>query len=328
MVGPPTRGGMQLRKVLIWVGQLVLAVLVIGFVGRSVMSNWGELSALDITLHPKPLWIVMSAVTVWLTYALLIEAWRRILAGWNQHLRFDQAVPIWCLSNLGRYLPGKVWSIAGLAVLAQRVGVAGWAAAGSALAMQALAVGTGALVVAIWAPLAAAPTTEASSAARLLSPVLLGVAALVAFAAVAALVWKPLSRMVTRVTGPRFELRPLPASTALMAATVTLASWLAYGVAFWLLARGLFDTGDLTLQVSIGVFAAGYIVGLLALFAPGGVGMRELVFIALLGPVMGYDVALALAVASRLLLTGTEIGAALVGLGLNRKKEVIGEPGG
>ena len=319
---------MRSRKILLWLGQLVLAVLVLGFVGRSIVSNWGELSSLDVTLHPKPLWIVMAAVTVWITYALLIEAWRRILLGWNQSLRFDQAVPIWCLSNLGRYLPGKVWSIAGLAVLAQRVGVAGWAAAGSALAMQALAVGTGALVVAIWAPTAAAPTIEASSAARLLSPVLLVISALVAFAAVAALAWKPLANIVARVAGPKFELRPLPASTALIAASVTLASWLAYGVAFWLLAHGLFDAGQLTLQVSIGVFAAGYIVGLLALFAPGGVGMRELVFIALLGPLMRYDVALALAVASRLLLTGTEIGAALVALALNRKKEVVGEPSG
>lgn len=319
---------MRSRKVLLWLGQLVLAVLVIGFVGRSVMSNWGELSAMEVTLRPKPWWIVLAAVTVWITYALLIEAWRRILVGWNQSLRFDQAVPIWCLSNLGRYLPGKVWSIAGLAVLAQRVGVAGWAAAGSALAMQALAIGTGALVVAIGAPTAAAQIIEASSAAWLLSPVLLVIAALVAFSAVAALVWKPLVILLARVAGPKFDLRPLPASTALIAGSATLASWVAYGFAFWLLAHGLFDTGQLTLQVSIGVFAAGYIVGLLALFAPGGVGMRELVFVALLGPLMRYDVALALAVASRLLLTGTEIGAALVALGLNRKKEVVGEPSG
>jgi uncharacterized membrane protein YbhN (UPF0104 family) len=291
------------------------------------MSNWGELKALDVSLHPRPLWIAAAALTVWLTYALLIEAWRRILLGWNQQLQFVQAVPIWCLSNLGRYLPGKVWSIAGLAVLAQRIGVAGWAAAGSALAMQALAVGTGALVVALWAPVAADTSPEAP-VARLLSPVLLVLAILVAFAAVAALVWKPLSRMVTQVAGPRLELRPLPLTTALTAATVTFVSWLAYGVAFWLLAHGLFDTAQLTLQVSVGVFAAGYVVGLLALFAPGGVGMRELVFIALLGPVMRYDVALALAVASRLLLTATEIGAALVALGLKRKKEVFGEPSG
>ncbi|UCD24481.1 MAG: flippase-like domain-containing protein [Gemmatimonadota bacterium] len=317
---------MQARRILVWTGQLLLAAVVIGFVGRSVISNWGELSALDVTFRLRPLRIVGAAVTVWGTYVLLIEAWRRILLGWNQQLRFRQAVPIWCLSNLGRYLPGKVWSIAGLAVLAQRVGVAGWAAAGSALAMQALAVGTGAIVVAVWVPAAAVRTVEGSSGASLLSPVLLVAAALLAFGAVAALTWKPLSTLITRVTGPKFELRPLPAGTAVLAAAVTFASWIAYGVAFWLLAHGLFEASDLTLRVSIGVFAAGYIVGLLALFAPGGVGMRELVFIALLGPLMRYDVALALAVASRLLLTATELGAALAALAMNRKKEVVGEP--
>ena len=62
------------------------------------------------------------------------------------------------------------------------------------------------------------------------------------------------------------------------------------------------------------MFAAGYITGLLALFAPGGVGVREAVFIALLAPSVGSGGAIVLGVASRVLLTLTEIAAALLGL--------------
>ncbi|MDH4351252.1 MAG: UPF0104 family protein, partial [Gemmatimonadota bacterium] len=59
-----------------------------------------------------------------------------------------------------------------------------------------------------------------------------------------------------------------------------------------------------------------YVTGLLALFAPGGVGVREAVFIALLAPSVGSSGAIILGVASRLLLTLTEVLAALAGLAM------------
>src|SRR5438093_10890795 len=85
-----------------------------------------------------------------------------------------------------------------------------------------------------------------------------------------------------------------------------LAGWLAYGLAFWLLARGLGLPPTLPLATATGVFALGYILGLLALFAPGGVGVRELVFIGLLTPALGSGGAVALSVGSRVRLTLTE----------------------
>lgn len=297
------------RKLLLWVGQAILAAILIGFVGRSVVANWTELGTLDVTFHVRPLWILSAALTVWLTYGLLIEAWRRILIGWSQTLGYGPAMRIWCLSNLGRYLPGKVWSIAGLVVLAQRAGVAGWAAAGSALVMQVIALGTGALVVSFGAPGAATPLALAG--ALCLAACVIGV-----------LVREPMVERLVHLVRPGVEFRALPLRAALLAAVVTLMSWAAYGMAFWMLARGIFGTTGLSAFQATGVFAAGYIVGLLALFAPGGVGVRELVFVALLAPVVGSGGALALSIAARLLWTVTEVSAALVALFVDRRKEL------
>ncbi|UCG87435.1 MAG: flippase-like domain-containing protein [Gemmatimonadota bacterium] len=307
---------MKLRPVLIWSGQIILAVLVIRFLGRTVVTNWSELSDLNVALRLRPGWILLAAVIIWVTYGLLVTAWRWILGGWGQRLPFGRAAQIWCLSNLGRYLPGKIWSIAGLAVLSQRAGVVGWAAAASAVAMQVLAVGTGAVIVALSAPGAASPVLDLVGIPPTAAPILLGTAGVVALATVTGLTLEPLSAAAGRAAGPKFQLRALPLRTVVAAGATTLVSWLAYGVAFWFLARGLFGAGDLTVQSAVGVFAAGYIVGLLALFVPGGVGVRELVFLALLSPVLGPRGALALTIASRLLLTGTEVSAALLTLGL------------
>ena len=132
---------------------------------------------------------------------------------------------------------------------------------------------------------------------------------------------EPLAARFGKTVRPGTEFRALPLSVALLGTAVTLLSWIAYGLAFWMLARGTFDTASFSLLQATGVFAAGYIVGLLALFAPGGVGVRELVYVALLAPVFGSGGALALSAASRLLLTGTEACAAIFALVVNRLKE-------
>jgi uncharacterized membrane protein YbhN (UPF0104 family) len=63
----------------------------------------------------------------------------------------------------------------------------------------------------------------------------------------------------------------------------------------------------LSLPQAIGVLTCSYIVGFLALFAPGGLGPRESVFLLMLSGQVGLKAAAALAIASRLLLTATEL---------------------
>ncbi len=304
-----------MRRWIIWVPQLLLAGAVAVFVGRTVARHWDEFRSLDIQLDIDALFIGLAALSVCGAYALLIEAWRRAIVGWGQALRYRTAVRIWCLSNLGRYLPGKVWSVAGLAVLAQRAGVSGWAATGSALTMQALAIASGASVVAVAAPEAASPLQLAGAAAA-------------AAVAVAIVMSDRATDTLVRLARPTAEWRPLPGGAAVMAAGANLLAWLVYGLAFWLLAQGLVPESPLGLRASVGVFAAGYIVGFLALFAPGGLGVREAVFVALLAPRMGSGEALALAVGSRLLLTLTEVAAAVIAstLIVGTKEQILDGP--
>jgi uncharacterized membrane protein YbhN (UPF0104 family) len=283
-----------------WLLQGALAVAVIAFVWRSAARHWDEFRRLEFPMHVRPGWIVLAGAVVLLTYGLLVAAWRAVILGWGERLGYRPALRIWTISNLGRYLPGKVWSVAGLAVLAQREGVAGWASVGAAIAMQAIAVGSGVAI-------AAATVPGTLSGAGILMAT--GIAA----ATVAALALPRAVAVVARMTR-RPDLRPLPIGAVVLAGAATTISWLGYGVAFWLLARGTLGATALGLAPAVGVFAAGYITGLLALFAPGGVGVREAVFIALLAPSVGSGGAIVLGIASRVLLTLTEVAAALLGL--------------
>ena len=297
---------------MMWLLQGALAVAVIAFVWRSAARHWDEFRRLEFPLDVRPGWIALAGAVVLLTYGLLVAAWRAVILGWGERLGYRPALRIWTISNLGRYLPGKVWSVAGLAVLAQREGVAGWASVGAAIAMQAIAVGSGVAIAAATVP------------GTLSAPGIL-IAAGIAATTVGALALPRAVAVVARVTR-RPDLRPLPIGAVVLAGAATTISWLGYGVAFWLLARGTLGATALGLAPAVGVFAAGYITGLLALFAPGGVGVREAVFIALLAPSVGSGGAIVLGIASRVLLTLTEVTAALLGLLLGRGHPPV-EPG-
>ena len=292
----------------LWAVQGLVTLAVVALVARSIGRNWAEFRSLHAVLTIKPVWIAGSALAVSASYAMHIESWRRILLGWGQRIAFGAAARTWSLANLGRYVPGKVWSVAGLVVLAQRAGVQMAPAAASAFVSQALAVGTGAAVV-------AAVTPHATS------PLRLAAAGLAALATVGVLTWAPTARWLGRLASASAPLEPLRPTALVTSATLTTLGWVTYGAAFWLLARGLIADRVVPFAVATGVFALGYILGWLALFAPGGVGVRELVFVGLLTPWLGSGDALVVSLASRVLLTAMEAAAAVVTLPLRHRPQ-------
>jgi glycosyltransferase 2 family protein len=289
----------------LWAIQAAVAALVIVLVARAVQRNWAEFRSLHVSLAPNAGWLALSALIVFATYAFYIEAWRRLLAGWNQHIGFRAAARAWCLSNLGRYVPGKIWTVTGLVVLSRRAGVRGGAAAASAVAFQALVLGSGVAIV-------AAATPQATSALRL------AIGFLVAIVSLTFLVWGPTARWLGRVMSASSPLEPLPLSAVLLAAVLMFLGWLTYGVSFWLFVRGLLPEPHLPLAAASGIFTLSYILGTLALFAPGGIGVRELVMISLLTPYLGSGGAVAASVGSRVLLTLAEPAAALISVAISR----------
>jgi uncharacterized membrane protein YbhN (UPF0104 family) len=130
--------------------------------------------------------------------------------------------------------------------------------------------------------------------------------------------------VLSGLTKGKISLEPLPLPSVTAGALAALAGWVLYGVAFWMLAAGLAFDPMPSLPLSIGVFASGYIVGLIAVFAPGGVVVREGVFVMLLEPALGVGAATMLAVGSRVLLTATEGAAALAALVLVKGKKEAG----
>lgn len=264
------------------------------FLVRTLRTHWDELGSLDLrSLDISPIWLVAAVGVILLSYLLLITAWRAVIMGWGESIDIRTGAAIWCLSNMGRYLPGKVWAVAGMAVLATRAGVDPVAATGAALAMQALALGSGATLIALTVPQIPVVAVVTS--------------ALLAVGTLAAISSSRLARLLSRITGREF--RSVNAAAVGPALVLAVSSWLCYGIALLMLVRGLGYAG-IDLKLSVGVFTASYILGFVAVFAPGGIGVREGALLGMLTGALGAGPALVVATSSRLLFTLTELTAA------------------
>ncbi len=285
------------------IAQWIVGGAIIVAAGLHLARNWDALRSQPLVWDVKPALLVASAIVIWAMYAVLIAAWRAVLHGWGERLDGWTAARIWTVSSLGKYLPGKVWAIAGMALMAQRAGVAGWAATGSAVILQALAVAAGGAMVALTGTAALESRWPGFRA---------GLALLLAasLAGLALMTWPPFVRRVLRIA--RIDAGTVtPGSRAIVGGAVAnLVAWGGYGLAFRLLAAGLLPDARLSLGLAVGAFTASYLAGLLFLPAPGGVGVRESVMVLMLQGPLGAGGALALAIASRILLTITELGAA------------------
>jgi glycosyltransferase 2 family protein len=281
--------------------QFVIGALLVALAARSIALNWQSLKAQPIEWRLSTGWIAASVLTVFCAYTVLIEAWRRVVLSMGERLPFLQAARIWFLASLGKYVPGKVWAVAGAAILAQRAGVDPSAAVAGALVLQALALASGAVAVALTA------RDAFQAVGPGVVPLALGLVAL-SSAGIFVLGSQPLLDRVSRILPASLpRLRAIAPGMLVGAFLANVFAWGAYGVALIFLAKGLLPDLHLGLPQAIGVFTCSYLVGFIALFAPGGLGPRESVFLLLLAGDVGLKPAAALALASRLLLTGTEV---------------------
>ena len=287
-----------MRSRVLHAAQILLGLAVTLFVVRYVSRNWNEVQSAHLAWHVSAGPLIAALVVIWAVFAIQAESWRRMVAGWGYDLPWIEGSAVWLLSSMAKYVPGKVWSLAGMAVMSERRGVPAWVSTASAILLQVVSLGTGALVVAVFG---VAISRTVSIAAAAVAVVVVGLA-----------LWKPLVVRVVARVAPGADLKHFPpAPVILFGVLANLAAWLGYGVAFWLFARGVLPQSAPGLAESVGAYTASYVAGVIAPFAPGGLGVREGVLVMALRDHTGLAPALAFAAVARLGMTVAEVIAAI-----------------
>ncbi|MFQ5677964.1 MAG: lysylphosphatidylglycerol synthase domain-containing protein [Gemmatimonadota bacterium] len=309
--GPPDgpREGRRRARFRWAVGAFLLVAFAFLLVG--VLRGWGELRTLreEVADHSWRLsagWLG-AALAAW-SAALLgsAAAWVWLFRRAGGRIGMRRGLLVWLSTNLGRYIPGKIWQLTGLAVHLRRRGGSGAVAVSSSLQAQLLA-----LVVGLAVAVSLLGGGLASVGRPIWQAALLGIALLfLLHPAVIGRIGRSLHRWLREEDPPeRLSFRELVPAGFFLAGV-----WLAYGAGFAAYLRGVGGTA-IGVGQATGIFAAAYVAGYAFLLAPAGLVAREgaMTFLLLAVTPLSAAVAATLAVGARLGVTLAELVAITAG---------------
>lgn len=291
-----------------WLGwglKIGLTLLATYFLFRSLRLSWAQLADLDLSRwRPRPGPFVASVVLLLAVFVYLVALWARLIRVLGGPiLGLGDAVAVFFTANLGRYIPGKFWQLAGLVYLAGKRGVSVTVASSAAVLAQIFSLGAAVAVAALY--FAAGGGTARVPAGLL--PGALAVVALVWILISVPPVLRALLRWGYRLGGEAGKVPPMDAAFGIRWLLLHLPAWLGYGMAFRLLWSSFPALPAAGWTIAVGAFAAAYVLGYAAIFAPAGIGVREGVMALLLAPWLGAAEGAALAVAARVWMTVGEL---------------------
>lgn len=280
--------------------KFILFVAVIYFAGRQLVNNWSAVS--EYTWKFNYGYLTASLVFHIITLVLFAKSWCTVVNALGFKINIRQGFTISYLANLGRYIPGKFWQLFGVIYLLNKINIgkktafASWALTWIYGIPPAFLLGGisayfyGNLLSDIFGGI----FVNKVYIALFISAVLL---VSVLFIFIPGLSIKLLNFILKLLKREKtnFEFKKIMAVKVYI---IYFISWIIYGLAFYFLIKGLDITSDVPFMVGMGSFVLAYILGLLALFSPGGLGVRELILNSMLTPYMG-PVAAGIVVAAR-----------------------------
>jgi glycosyltransferase 2 family protein len=293
--------------------------------GLAVLAAVGWQFARDLqsehlqSLHIRPAWLVLSG----LCYAggMLFSAlfWWRLLRVFGQRPTLAATVRAHYVSQLGKYLPGKAWTLMMRGTLISgpdvKLGVALIATIYEVLTSMASGALIAAVVFVVHPPALLQDSIHPSwLGAGLLA--LCGLPLLPAF----------FNRLVARLARrfqnvESFQLPRLGFATLLGGLLMTASVWFCFGLGVWAAVQGVAqDAPGLTLRwwtTLTAITALAYVGGFVVVVAPGGMGVREWVLDRFLAPELALaavgasaPITVVIALVLRLTWTATELVAA------------------
>ncbi|HEY7717848.1 MAG TPA: lysylphosphatidylglycerol synthase domain-containing protein [Pedococcus sp.] len=299
--------------------RVVLALLVTGGVTLAVARNWSAVSADLRAIDGGSLALASAFVAV--APVLTMLGWRTLLADLGSDLHVAPAGGIFFVGQLGKYLPGSVWSIVAQAEMAARLHIPRRRSAVVGLVTLGMAAICGFVVGVPAVPLLLRRDDSSS----------LGWAVAVALPLLLVLLWPPLLNR-----GVAFGLRllrreqlehSLSGRAVLTTAACFIGAWLASGLHALVLARGVLGPGapvpDQFVLATVSGFALASSLAMFSVILPAGVGVREGLFVLILAPLTSVSAATAVVVLSRFLTVLADVVFALAGWAYARSHHLL-----
>ena len=282
--------------------QWAIVVAIFVFLGRMVWDNWNQVKDASFRLKPFPFFL--STVIFAFSYFIQVWAWHFITQKVKIALSIKKTLESWFYSQLGKYLPGKIWLLFSRFYFYESKGKLKKAVS-IALYLETVTVIIAGGIIFLAALILLKETRPFYSGRSFwwLIPLFI-----FAFASMhPKVLQKVLNWILFKLKKESFSL-PISYSDVLWILLICILAWVIGGIGFYLFVQSVFPVSPSHILFLTGALAFSSTLGLIALFAPSGLGVREGVLVYLLSYLMPGPVAVVISVLTRIWMTLIEIG--------------------
>jgi glycosyltransferase 2 family protein len=279
----------------------------VGLAGYAIARDWTQITAALGRLGF--LSVVAALVSVVIAQVFTALMWRTLLSSLGSPLPVGAAARILFIGQLGKYLPGSIWPVLAQMELGKAHKVPRSRSASASVLVMLLTLIVGLLIALVTLPFAAGPMPYRW--ALLITPVLLVM-----------LHPKVLNNIIARLLKLARQApleAPLTGRALSRALGWAVGVWICYGLQIWILATRLGAPAGKTALIALGGFAFAWSVGFVIVFAPAGAGVRDVLLLLMLRPVLSTADATAVVLVSRVLLTAGDLLTAAAATRLGRR---------
>jgi glycosyltransferase 2 family protein len=293
-----------------------VVVAAVGVGGYEISKEWGEVHHALGQIGVLASFEALLALLV-MQFATL-RVWQVLLAGLGSPLRTTAAGRILYIGQLGKYIPGSVWPVLAQMELGARAKVPRTRSASASVLTMLLSLLTGLLTAAVTLPFVrhsagylwvflVVPVIAVCLHPKVLNPLL--------------------NKLLKLAKRPALE-QPLTGRVLAQALAWAFTAWIFNGLQIWILAEKFGAPAGKTALIALGGYAFAWCVGFVVVIAPAGAGVRDVLLVAALSPVIGTGPATAVMLVSRAVNTISDLLVAGAAAATRRRGSALEGAGG
>ena len=268
------------------------------FIGLKINESLPELGSYFENI--KFGWAIASLPILFITFMLFAYGWSLILRSMINQFSLLKIIQIWAKAQLGKYIPGLGIHFVARLELSASEGITrrtSFLSTVIELSLLLVTAGMGALI-------ALTNITGSKSVSIFIDNISanygglyiagISIGFLIAILLINPIPVRWLGEKIGGVDTAKFTYKWL-----ILLIIFNIIRWAVMGVGFFMLAKSIYPIDYIEMPFLIGAFTLSWAVGLLVVFAPGGIGIREAMLVLLMEQVMPTGAAVALAALSR-----------------------------
>ncbi len=290
----------------------IIVLTIFWFIFRQIYFSWNDLAQYEFQLNFLTLFFSLVIIIIYFIFISL--GWHKLMRYLDvRNLKKLQAIKIRTISDLGRFIPGKIWLVVGRIYLCKKKQISEAKTTLSTLLEIAINIFAALIIFLITLPFIPGIPSY-TFYGFILIPILL--------MALHPKIFIPIFNYGLKLFKKPHDDLEITYIQILYLVILFILFWLFAGVSLFLLTYSFYQIPISLYLPLIGIFCISWVLGFLFFISPGGLGVREGILAVLFALVLPVPIALILAVLTRLWMLIGELLTALIFWKVSLKRKI------